>query len=185
MVEDAMSELEQMKRLAELVRQKNLADGQIAKAIGRPALQGHFGEFMAARIFAIELHGSAVQKDSDGRFVGGPFSGRTVQIKYYPKNEHSLDMKAGGAQDFYLVLTGPRSTAETSHDKTRPWVIEAVYLFDAVSLTRRLTSKVGVATSVRREFWEEAEIYPCNNPAFPLTESQREMLALFSEASVG
>lgn len=180
-----MSELEQMKRLAELVRQKNLADGQIAKAVGRPALQGHFGEFVAAEIFGSELHGSAVQKDSDGHFVSGLLAGRTVQIKYYPKNESMLDMKIDGDEDFYLVLTGPRSADVTSRGQARPWVIEAAYLFDAASLKRRLTSKIGIATSIRRMFWDEAEIYPRNNPAFPLTEPQREMLALFSEASVG
>lgn len=180
-----MSDMEQMKRLAELVKQKNRADREIAEVIGRPTITGHFGEFVASEIFGIELHGSAVQKDSDGRFVGGPVAGSTVQIKFYPKNEDSLDMKAGGAQDFYLVLTGPRNSAETSRGKTRPWVIEAVHLFEAADLERRLTSKIGIATSVRREFWDEAEIYPRNNPAFPLTESQREMLALFSEASVG
>ncbi len=180
-----MSNLEQMQRLAELVKQKNHADGKIAQVIGRPTTTGHFGEFIASEVFDIELHGSAVQKDSDGHFVSGPLAGSTVQIKFYPKNEDSLDMKAGGAQDFYLVLTGPRSVAETSRGKTRPWVIEAVYLFDASSLKRRLTSKIGGATSVRREFWQEAEIYPQRNPSFPLTESQREMLALFSEASVG
>ena len=180
-----MSNLEQMQRLAELVRQKNYADGRIAEVIGRPTITGHFGEFVASEIFGIELHGSAVQKDSDGHFVSGPFAGRTVQIKFYPKNESLLDMKAGGAQDFYLVLTGPRSAAVSSRGKTRPWVIEEVDLFDAAFLVRNLTSKIGIATSVRREFWDAAEIYPRHNPSFPLTEIQRAMLAMFSEASIG
>ena len=180
-----MSDMEQMKRLAGLVMQKNRADGEIANAIGRPALPGHFGEFVAAKVFGIDLHDSAVQKDSDGVFGSGPLSGRTVQIKYYPKNESLLDIKVDGEEDFYLVLTGPRSAAVSSRGKTRPWVIEAAYLFESAPLTRRLTSKIGIATSVKREFWDEAEIYPRNNPAFPLTGSQREMLALFSEASVG
>lgn len=180
-----MSDLERMQNLAELVKQKNRADGKIAEVIGRPALQGHFGEFMAAEILGIELHGSAVQKGSDGYFAGGPLAGGTVNIKYYPKNEGLLDMNVDGPPHFYLVLTGPRSAAVSSRGKVRPWVIEAVYLFEATSLEQRLTSKIGIATSVRREFWDAAEVYPRNNPAFPLTESQCETLALFSEASVG
>lgn len=180
-----MSNLAQMQRLAELVRQKNYTDSKIAGVIDRPTIPGHFGDFVGAGIFGVELHASAVQKGSDGRFIGGRLSRMTVNIKYYPKNEGVLDISVDGAPDFYLVLTGPRSATVSSRGKTRPWVIEAAYLFEAASLTRRLTSKIGVATSVRREFWEEAEIYPRNNPAFPLTEFQREMLALFSEASVG
>ena len=181
-----MSDLEQMQRLAELVRQKNHADGRIAEVISRPATTGHFGEFIASEIFGIELHDSAAERGSDGRFVSGPLSGKAVNIKYYTKNESTLAMDIGSALDFYLVLTGPRSAAATSRGKTRPWVIEAVYLFDASLLLRKLTSRIDpYATSVRREFWDAAEIYPRSNPSFPLTETQREMLALFSEGSVG
>ena len=181
---DAMSDMEQIQRLAELVKQKNYADGKIADLIGRPTLPGHFGEFIAARVFGIELHDSAVQKGSDGRFADAPLSGRTVEIKYYPKNEGILDIKVDGVPDYYLVLTGPKSAAVSSRGKTRPWVIEAVYLFETAPLMKRLTAKIGIATSVRREFWQESEIYPIANPAFPLTQSQRDVLALFSEASV-
>ena len=180
-----MNEMEQMQRLAEMVKQKNRADRKIAEVIGRPTITGHFGDFVGAGIFGVELHASGVQKGSDGRFTGGRFSGMTVNIKYYPKNEGLLDISVNGEPDYYLVLTGPRSAAVTSRGKVRPWVIEAVYLFETADLKRRLTSKIGIATSVKREFWDEAEIYPRNNPAFPLTGSQREMLALFSEASVG
>ena len=180
-----MSDLEQMRHLAELVKQKNHADREIAEVIGRPTTTGHFGEFVAAEIFGIKLHSSAVQKGSDGAFADGPCACRTVNIKYYPKNESSLDMNVGNGTDYYLVLAGPRSAAVTSHGKVRPWVIEADYLFETAGLERRLTSKIGIATSVKRVFWDEAEIYPRDNPAFPLTESQRELLALFSEAAVG
>ena len=44
-----MSDLERMKSLADLVKRKNEADRKIAEVIGRPALQGHFGEYVAAR----------------------------------------------------------------------------------------------------------------------------------------
>ncbi len=180
-----MSDLEQMKRLAELVKQKNHADGRVAEFIVRPALPGHFGDFVGAEILGIELHASAVERGSDGRFAEGRLFGMTVNIKYYPKNEGLLDISIDGAPDYYLVLTGPRSAAVSSRGKTRPWVIEAVYLFETASLIGRLTTKIGIATSVRREFWDAAEIYPRDNPAFSLTPLQRETLALFSEASVG
>ncbi len=180
-----MSDLERMKSLAALVKQKNDADREIAEVIGRPALQGHFGEYVAAGVFGVALHDSAAQKGSDGRFSDGPLAGKTVEIKYYPKNEGLLDMKTGDQPDFYLALTGPRKEPAASRGATRPWVIESAYLFDAPALVAKLTAKIGTATSVRQELWREAEIYPRSNPAFPLTEDQRDALELFSEAAVG
>ncbi|HUQ59389.1 hypothetical protein, partial [Lentzea sp.] len=63
-----------------------------------------------------------------------------------------------------------------------PMVIDAVYLFDAAAVVGELRArgrKIGVASSVREELWEAAEIYPRRNPSFVLTEEQRELLALF------
>ncbi len=180
-----MSGRELMNHLAALVKAKNDADNKVAEHIGRPALPGHFGEFVAAEIFGIALHSSAVHKGSDGNFTGAPHAGKTVDVKYYAKNEGVLDMKTDSPPHIYLALTGPRMWAESSRGTTRPWVIEAAYLFEATALTQKLTSKIGIATSIRRELWDEAEIYPRTNPAFPLTQAQRETLRLFSEASVG
>ena len=180
-----VSDMAQLAGLAGLVRSKNQADAQVAGFIGRPAITGHFGEFVAANLFGIALHDSAVEKGSDGRFVGGPLAGRSVEIKYYPKLEGILDIKVDGAPDYYLVLTGPRSGAASSRGMTLPWVIEGAYLFETASLVSRLTAKAGVATSVRREFWQEAEIYPRANPVFPLSPQQCEALRQFSEASIG
>ena len=72
-----MSDLERMKSLAALVKQKNDADKEIAEVIGRPALQGHFGEYVAAGVFGVALHDSAAQKGSDGRFPTGRWRART------------------------------------------------------------------------------------------------------------
>ena len=180
-----MSDLERMKSLADLVRRKNEADRKIAEVIGRPALQGHFGEYVASRIFDVALHDSATQKGSDGRFAAGPFAGKSVEIKYYPKNEGTLDMKTDRRADFYLVVTGPPKEPASSRGATRPWVIESVCLFDAPALVAKLTVEIGTATSIRQNLWREAEIYPRHNPIFPLTEDQRAALALFKEAAIG
>ncbi len=177
-----------MEHLAQLIAQRNRLDEDIAKVIGRPALVGHFGEFVAARIFDIELHSSRVVKGSDGRFTSGSLAGKTVEIKYYPKNESLLDVKTDGHPDFYLVLTGPRVSEASSRGKTRPWVIETAYLFETNFLLHSLMErnvKIGVATSVRRELWNEAEIYPGRtNKALTLSQSQTETLRLFSASSL-
>ncbi len=176
------------KRLAQLVAQRNALDKEIAKVIGRPALPGHFGEFIAARVFDIELHPSGVTKGSDGRFMAGPLAGKSVEIKYYPKREGMLDVKTDGHPDFYLVLTGPRASEASSRGATRPWVIEAAYLFETASLLHSLAErnlKIGVATSVRSELWDRAEVYPGKtNGNLTLTETQAETLSLFSASSL-
>ena len=89
--------------------------------------------------------------------------------------------------DVRAAITGYVGTVDVTQQFGNPFdrKIEAVYLFHAASLVRSLTSKIGTATSVRREFWDAAEIYPSHNPDFSLTPLQRETLGLFSEASVG
>ena len=174
-----------VKHLASLLRLRNTIDKEIAAVIGRPALTGHFGKFIATQVFDVGLHGSAVQKGSNGRFTNGPHEGKTVDIRYYPKLEGVLDINTESQPDFYLVLTGPRTNAASSRGTTRPWVIESAYLFDAAAFIPRLTAKIGIATSVRRKFWDEAEIYPRSNPNFLLTLAQRDTLVLFREAAVG
>jgi hypothetical protein len=85
--------------------------------------------------------------------------------------------------DYYLVFTGPTSTAMSSAGGTRPWLITAVYLFDAVALLaeqRARNVKVGVFSSVRNPQWAAAEIYPTATcPALTTTTEQRQQLRLF------
>ena len=109
-----MSDGERLQHLASLVGQRNSLDARIAEALGRPALSGHFGEYVASIVFGIELHSSAAQRGSDGVFTSGVLTGRRVEIKYYPLNEGLLDLKVDGGPDFYLVMTGPRKAAGSS-----------------------------------------------------------------------
>ena len=48
----------------------------ITTLVGRPALIGHLGEYIASRIFDIELEPTAVSKGVDGRFTKGKLSGK-------------------------------------------------------------------------------------------------------------
>jgi len=171
-----------VEQLADLIRTRNAVDRQIAAIIKRPLVSGHLGEWLAARIFGIELEESATAAAIDGRFGSGPLSGKTVNIKTYGKREGLLDITEADTLDYYLVLTGPTAAMESSRNTTRPWCINAVYLFDARQLLaeqRARGVKLGVASSVTSGQWQRAEIYPSSNPAFPLTEAQAELLALF------
>ncbi len=172
----------ELELLAELIKQRNAIEGDISEIIGRPAERGHIGEYIAAEIFDIELHESATHKGSDGVFRRGRLAGRTVNIKSYGKREGILDMKREDPPDFYLVLTGPTTVAASFRGTTRPWVISSVFLFDHHELVSQLRVKIGIATSVKRHFWDEAEIYPTlSNWGFMLTPEQISMLEMFGD----
>lgn len=171
--------------LSVLLKRKNEVEREMAAIIGRPLEKGHFGEFVAAQIFGIELCGSATQEGYDGWFRGGALDGKTVNIKYYTKHDGLLDLKRENGPDYYLVLTGPAGEPAASCGRTRPWVIESVFLFQAAELLGRLTVKIGIATSVRKSLWNDAKIYPCDSSLLPLEQSQKDLLALFRESAVG
>jgi hypothetical protein len=173
----------QLARIAELLHQRNLIDEQITQIIHRPMAAGHLGEWIASRVFDIELETSAVAAAIDGRFRAGPLRGKTVNIKWYLKREGMLDMTEADSLDFYLVMTGPPAAAASSTGTTRPWRIDNVYLFDARQLLadqRARGVKIGIASSVSARFWDAAEIYPSgNNPLLPMTQHQSAALELF------
>ncbi len=108
-----------------------------------------------------------------------------MNIKFYPKNDGLLSVSPESVLDYILVLAGPRSPAMSSRGQPHPAVIEAVFLFDAGKLITEFKSKgikIGVATSVRQNLWQQAEIYPTqHNRVLPLSEEQRAMLAQFHE----
>lgn len=170
--------------LATLITARKTTDDTIAALLNRPADRGHVGEFIASRIFDIQLEESASYKDRDGFFRSGPLAGRSVNIKFYGKRENILDLKAEGECDDYLVMTGPLPTMLTSRGETRPWVISYVYLFDRAMLVREVQArgiKTGVATSIAKAFWDATEIYPRpNNPRLTLATEQIRLLQLFA-----
>ena len=173
-----------LEHLASLIGRRNEIDNEISAIIGRPAHPGHVGEFVASEIFGIDLAESAVQKGIDGHFSSGPLAGKSVNIKKYSTDQGLLDIVLESPPDFYLVLTGLRIPPVSSRGTTQPWTIESVFLFDAASLVQQLRQrvvKIGVATSVRRHQWNEAEIYPsANNRALRLTSDQTSMIRMFS-----
>lgn len=178
-----MSMTDELKRLAAAIRRRNKTDRAIARIIGQPAEKGHIGEFIASRIFGIKLSESAAHKGADGRFRKGPLRNKSVNIKFYGKQDRLLDMCKDRQLNYYLVLAGPERPAGPSRRETRPLMIDAVYLFDATKLRRDLNKrgvKIGAATYVAKKHWEAAKLYP-EGPCSLLTLSvkQRGLLRLF------
>ena len=175
---------EQLRRLSELLQARNAIDERISAIIQRPMTAGHAGEWIAAEIFGIMLERSASARAIDGHFTSGPLSGRTVNVKWYLKQESVLDVSEGAAPDYYLVLAGPRPSALTSQGATRPWCVESVYLFDAKRLIDELRGrrvKIGIAASVLKAQWTAAEIYPrANNALVTVRPDQAQLLRLFA-----
>lgn len=174
---------QELSQLANLLEQRNQIAGQITALIGRPALIGHIGEYIASKIFDIVLQESASAKSIDGYFISGQLAKRSVNVKCYGKQEGLLDVSPHSRPDYYLVLTGPHAYAGTSRGEVRPWVIDFVYLFRADELVKMLQergTKLSVATSVPKRYWHDAEIYPSqNNQDLILSATQKELLALF------
>ena len=176
--------MKEFQELAALIADRNRIDESICRLIGRPAITGHIGEFIASRVFDIQLEVSAAHKAWDGRFRSGPLAGRTVDIKFYGKQEGILDIAEDEQPDYFLVLTGPVAAASSSRGGTRPMTIEHVYLFDGEALAAdiiRRDTRFGVAASIPGSQWERAEIFPnAENRDLPVTRQQRDLLALFS-----
>jgi hypothetical protein len=170
-----------MTRIADLLRERNRIDAEIAAITGRPMTSGHLGEWIAARIFGIDLESSASAAGIDGRFTSGDLAGKTVNVKWYLKREGLLDMSSSMALDYYLVLAGPAGAAGSSRGSTRPWLVEAVYLFDARRLREEQATrgvKSGTAASVLAAQWLAAEVYPAASARLPLTGEQAALLSL-------
>ena len=88
-----------------------------------------------------------------------------MSIKWYGKMEGLLDITPETLPDYYLVMSGSKSAATSSRGAIRPWLLSYVFLFDATKLVEELRSrgvKIGITTSVRKELWEMAEIYPAH-----------------------
>lgn len=87
--------MDDLERLADLLEQMNRVGNEIAQRIQRPALTGHLGEFIASRIFRIDLEASATSRSKDEHFRDGPLAGRSANVKCYPKIE-TLDIRPQG-----------------------------------------------------------------------------------------
>jgi len=180
------SEMDQneLQKLAELVQCRNRVEREISALIGRPAVLGNLGEYIAARIFSIRLTKNAAHQSIDGYFSEGPLAPCSVNIKWYAVREGVLVIIPGFLPDFYLVLVGPPPTLTAQLQiRSRPWLIKSVHLFDVNRLVDNLEERgvrVGAASSVRRELWEAAEIFP--NPKcklYPVSTEQYHLLKLY------
>jgi hypothetical protein len=116
---------EELDELAHLTHGNDI-DARIVRIIGRPMTSGNLGEYIAAKIFDLELESTVVTATIDGRVRSGPLAGNRQRQVGYLRREGLLDMSLANALDHYLVLTGTRSAATSSKGGTPPWHINAV-----------------------------------------------------------
>lgn len=149
--------------LSELLKKLNALSSHIGSIINRPAQVGHIGEFIAAKIFNITLQTSASTKSIDGYFNSGPLVHKSVNIKWYLKNDGLMNLSPYSPPDFYLVMTGESVVPGPSRGKVRPYAIEHVFLFNGLEIHEVLNRRgvrIGVASSILKTHWQAAEIYP-------------------------
>jgi hypothetical protein len=167
-----------LRALSALLRVRHAIDDEIAALIGTTPTPGHVGEAVAAAVFDIELAASGVNPV----FRSGPLAGRTVNVKAYAERTGLLDISPHPC-DWYLVLMGP-PRASSEKGRSLPFRVEQVFLFDIVALRASLVAAgvgVGIASSVRKAFWEAARLYPQAASGLPLTldDRMRGLLGLF------
>ena len=175
--------MNELAELASLIKQRNLLDCEITHLINRPSNVGHIGEYVASKIFHIKLAESASNKGFDGFITDLPLKDRSVNIKWFAKNDGLMNINPNALPDYYLVLTGPKSPPGSSRGQFHPWIITCIYLFDSRQLIETLKGrnvKIGIATSVQKHLWDKAEIFPAKNNLFQISQEQREALQLFS-----
>ena len=177
--------MDELETLGELIKTKNDIESKISQIIGRPGLQGHIGEFIAGKIFDLELHEDATKRGNDGVFKSGPLAGKNVNVKWYAKRENTLDINPMDPAEYYLVLTGPKTSVSSSRGTSRPLVINSVFLFESEKLISQLKKravKIGIATSITQEQWNDAEIFPNQrNNLLLVTEKQKDLLGYFQQ----
>jgi len=170
-------------KLADLLSEMNSIGDRISEITQRPATIGHTGEYIASVIFDIELEESASAKAIDGHFRNGTLAGKTVNIKWYSKQEYLLDITPVFLPDYYLVMTGPKDLEGTSKGDMHPWLINSVFLFNAAELVIELTARgvsVGTASSVQKHEWQAAEIYPNKRSmVYRMTDEQMAQILAF------
>jgi len=172
-----------LERLARLLNDRNSIDKEIGEIIGRPALTGHIGEYIAAEIFNIALSASASEKSLDGYFQSGVLAGKSVNIKYYTARGRILDLTPNSLPDYYLVMMGSSVPKESSRNITYPSDIASVHLFESSSLIHALKErkvKIGIATSVAKHIWDAEELYPEQSTNhLKLSHEQIQKISLF------
>ena len=124
--------MDELSKLALLLSKRNSIDKEIGAIIGRPALTGHIGEYIASQVFNIELSDSASEQSIDGHFRSGTLVGKSVNIKYYTVKGSILDITPDSLPDYYLVIEGKSDTPTSSKDKVYPANICSVYLFEKI-----------------------------------------------------
>ena len=145
--------MDDIRELARLLHERNQIDTAISGIILRPATIGHIGEYIAAKVFDIRLWPAATHKASDGYFVTGPLAGKSVDVKFYGKQESLLAVSEEQQPDYFLVFTGLEAAATSSRGSTRPLLIEHVYLFHGQAVAdsiRQRGVQFGVAASSRK-----------------------------------
>jgi hypothetical protein len=129
-----MPRMHSFAELSGLIGNRDAIDDRLGGILGRLATVGDIGEWIASKVFDIELPAAANNTAFDGYFTTGALSGTTVNIKTYMQQDFTLDVTDSDALDYYLVFTGPKSKLGSSRGTLRPFRIESVYLFKSEDL---------------------------------------------------
>jgi hypothetical protein len=87
-----MTQSAELGRLAALIRVRNVLEREMAAVIGKALTPGNLGEFIASRIFDIQLAQTGVNPGHDGWFRSGPLAQKSVNVKLYSEDAGLFDI---------------------------------------------------------------------------------------------
>ncbi len=139
-------------------------------------------------MFDIQLAEKFVNKAIDGWFrTPAALACASVNVKYRSSSSKRLDIKnsvdLNDHPRFYLAFRGPKLLKGPASEKTLPFVIDAVYLFDSHELIPAILAEGGanIGSAVKAVYWKATQIYPEQvNQALILSDEQRAALRLFA-----
>ena len=181
-----MDQFDELERFADLVRTWNAINRALGRFLGRSASSGHITEDIASRIIHILLEQRANHPVSDGTFTAGALAGKSVNVKWRGGGSRTVNVKdVNHLPDYFLSFVGPKKSAITDPSPGyHPFSIKEVCLFEAETLATLLREKgkeKGHMTSVQKQVWDQARIYPQHEHSpIRLTPEQETMLALFT-----
>ena len=180
--------MQDLTHLADLIRIRNYVNNSVSKIIEGPAETGRIAEFVAAQIFDIDLAETFVNKAIDGWFRSPPaLACASVNVKYRSSSSKRLNIEnspdLNNHPHYCLALRGPKLLKGPASEKTLPFVIDSVFLFDSHELIPALVAEgsAHIGPAVKAIYWQQAMIYPTQvNQALVLNGEQRAALALFA-----
>src|SRR5260370_37348918 len=99
-------------RLAELLKARNTVEGNIANLIEQPVNIASVGDYIASVIFGI-THTESAQKVIYDKFSYCPLAGHTVHVQWHTRCEVARRLRTDSTPDYYIGMVGQTTVSSS------------------------------------------------------------------------